>query len=117
MGIARPLEPEHKFVHLDYRQCDITDNWTFDKLCQETYSKFGHIDILINSTGFKLPAAESYNYEQLVNQTLRTNLVATYKYCDVIIKFMKLEEGSIININSIGSYFGFPGNPTYAASN
>jgi len=116
VGIARSSKPERKFTDVDYRQCNVVDSLAFDKLCQETHSKFGSIDILINSAGISLPVAESSNYEKLFNQTLSTNLVATYKCCDVVIKFMKPAGGSIINISSIGSYLGFPGNPAYVAS-
>ncbi len=116
VGIARSSKPERVFSHGNYQQCDILNNSAFEKICQETYSKFGRIDILVNSAGITLPLTESSNIAELFNQTLNTNLVATYKCCDIATKFMGPTGGSVINITSIGSYLGFPGNPAYIAS-
>mgnify|MGYP003988317807 FL=1 len=49
------------------------------------------------------------------SKTLSVNLLATYQCCEIASKFMN-KNSSIINVTSIGSMLGFPGNPGYVAS-
>ena len=46
---------------------------------------------------------------------MEVNLISTYKCCEIASDFM-INGGSIINITSIGSILGFPGNPGYVSS-
>jgi NAD(P)-dependent dehydrogenase (short-subunit alcohol dehydrogenase family) len=115
VGIARSSKPQRKLEKGDYRQCDILNISAYEKICQEVHHKFGRIDILVNSAGISLPVTER-DSRALFSQILNTNLVSTYNCCDIVVKFMQASGGSIINISSIGSYLGFPGNPGYVAS-
>ena len=71
---------------------------------------------LVNAAGVTAPAEPG---DAITNfrHTLETNLVAIYACCVEVLPFMRLSGGgSIINITSIGSTLGFPGNPSYGAS-
>jgi len=117
VGIARSSEPERKLPKGNYCQCDILDIKAFEKICKDTNQQFGRINILVNSAGISMPMIEKKNRGNLFNQILDTNLSSVYKCCDSVAEFMSLSGGgSLINITSIGSYFGFPGNPGYVAS-
>ena len=115
VGIARSLKPEQVNQHWDYRQCDVLDFSVFKTLCKDVCNELGNIDILVNSAGITLSASDRKSNKELFNQTLTTNLTATYNCCDIVTDFMS-PGGSIINLTSIGSYLGFPMNPAYAAS-
>jgi NAD(P)-dependent dehydrogenase (short-subunit alcohol dehydrogenase family) len=117
VGVARSSQPQRKLPKGNYCQCDILDAEGFEKICKDTNHKFGKINILVNSAGISLPMTEKKNRGKLFNQILDTNLSSIYRCCDTTAEFMELSGGgSIINITSIGSYFGFPKNPGYVAS-
>ena len=98
-----------------YQSCDITDYNSFQSICENTYSQYGKIDILINVAGISLPFKDNKGEMDRFVETISTNLNATFNCCSTVSKKM-LCGGSIINISSIGALFGFPGNPGYVAS-
>ena len=76
----------------------------------------GAIDVLVNAAGITLPTA-SENAAMLANfeQTLKVNLSSPFACCLAARPHMR-PGSSIINITSIGSILGFPGNPGYVAA-
>lgn len=80
----------------------------------EIYRLNGQIDILVNAAGISLP--ESKDLDNF-KKTLNTNLLLAYESSTVLSELIGNKQGaSIINITSIGSYMGFPKNPSYVAS-
>ena len=65
------------------------------------------VDILVNCAGISSPTRW--------NKTIDTNLTGTYFMIKLVSSTMN-PGGSIINVTSIGSMIGFPGNPAYVAS-
>ena len=50
-------------------------------------------------------------------ETIDVNLTGAFQFSQQVLKYMKKNHsGSIINITSINSEFGFPNNPAYVAS-
>jgi gluconate 5-dehydrogenase len=87
-----------------------------DKIFAGLAKKHGTIDVLVNAAGVTLPAAsgseeEFSNFEQM----LKINLSAPFACCLAARPHMRAG-ASIINITSIGSVLGFPGNPGYVAA-
>lgn len=102
---------------LIYLTCDIRNKddlkKSFDYVCQ----RFGRIDILLNAAGITLNTQTNFGRFEVFHETLSTNLLAAYHACEYAATAMALNEGgSIINVTSIASLQGFPGNPGYVAS-
>lgn len=115
VGIGRSANSSGEFAGSDYRQCDINDKLSFASLCADVVKEYGQLDILVNAAGISLPAG-SDGYSEFEN-IVSTNLSATFHCCKEAIAYMELSGGgSIINVTSIASAQGFPGNPGYVAS-
>jgi NAD(P)-dependent dehydrogenase (short-subunit alcohol dehydrogenase family) len=80
-------------------------------------SEDGHkLNVLVNAAGITNPSKAEDTLIKF-KKTLDVNLVAVYEICLLAIPYLKGSDGgSIINITSIGSKMGFPGNPGYVAS-
>jgi NAD(P)-dependent dehydrogenase (short-subunit alcohol dehydrogenase family) len=113
--MSRSKFPENTELQKYYYQCDIKDSSKFKQICEMTVSKYGSIDIFINSAGVSLPSDFKENDNSAFEESINVNLVASYKCLKTVSKYM-VNGGSIINITSIGSMQGFPDNPGYVAS-
>jgi gluconate 5-dehydrogenase len=100
---------------LEYRQCDVTAAGDFTALCERVFDTNKRLDILVNAAGITRPDGEQSLAD--FDLTLATNLKAAYASCVAVSEFMgRSGGGSIINITSIASVLGLPGNPGYAAA-
>ena len=115
VGVSRSAHPEDEALGSNYLQCDIRDSGAFEALCEATVIRTGHLDILVNAAGIAQPVSVLDDKYAVFSNTIEVNLVAAYRCADVAAGFMR-EGGSIINVTSIGSLQGFPGNPGYVAS-
>lgn len=118
VGLGRSAEPNTKFPdNAEYRQCDILDGECFSSVCANIFETHGCLDVMINAAGITLPKSEGSDARHDFERTVATNLVAVHHCCEVAADIMKRGKGgSIINLTSIGSVLGFPGNPGYVAS-
>jgi NAD(P)-dependent dehydrogenase (short-subunit alcohol dehydrogenase family) len=118
LGIGRTSASAISFLEdVEYHQCDILDHDKFALLCDSVYASKGRIDILINAAGISLPVSEGVNFSNIFDSSLATNLSAVNNACQCVGNLMKnTGGGSIINVTSIASVIGFPGNPAYVAS-
>jgi NAD(P)-dependent dehydrogenase (short-subunit alcohol dehydrogenase family) len=116
-GVGRSDAPEAGASLLVYKTCDVTDAAAFGGLSQEVFDLTGRIDILVNSAGITLHEERDGNPAAIFFKTIQTNLIAPFECAQSVLPFMiKANYGSIINVTSIGSSLGFPGNPGYVAS-
>jgi NAD(P)-dependent dehydrogenase (short-subunit alcohol dehydrogenase family) len=94
--------------------CDLADDaaikQAFDQISQD-----GRLDILVNAAGISLPADGTAELERF-RDTVATDLTGVYAAILAAHPLMKTVGGSIINITSINSVRGFPGNPGYVAA-
>jgi NAD(P)-dependent dehydrogenase (short-subunit alcohol dehydrogenase family) len=112
-GIAR--SPRGESTGAEYRQCDVRDRAASERLCAELFDRHARLDILVNAAGITLPSMGQG--VDAFEETIATNLVAAYHCCEAVAPFMKRGGGgSIVNLTSIGSVLGFPGNPGYVAA-
>ncbi len=74
--------------------------------------KYKKIDILINNAGV---SKNGYDLKD-IKENVNTNFISTISLTNKLIDLMKNRGGSIINISSIASLYGFPNNPGYNAS-
>ena len=111
IGVGRSPSPDVATPGVDYARCDITDRESFARLVDEITARHGRIDVLANAAGMTAPGADAFE------TTLAINLNATYRCIETVATVMKLGgSGSIVNVTSIGSVLGFPGNPGYVAA-
>lgn len=105
---------------LHYKQCDVSSAQAVQELCQALYDQHGRLDILVNAAGITLPLKETDTLEQRLenfDRTIEVDMRAPYACSVAAAEFMaKSGGGSIINITSINSIMGFPGNPGYVAA-
>mgnify|MGYP001448573124 FL=1 len=113
-AIGRSKGNKTQLKGVTYCSCDITKKNTFKSLCKKIIKEKGKIDILFNSAGISLES-NNENMQEIFRTTIETNLIATFNCCQVVSELM-LESGVIVNVSSIGSKVGFPGNPGYVSS-
>jgi|LWDU01.1.fsa_nt_gi NAD(P)-dependent dehydrogenase (short-subunit alcohol dehydrogenase family) len=113
--VSRSGSPSEKLLVDNYKKCDVSDSVSFESLCQYTVGKYKTIDVLVNAAGIARSEKEEVSNYQLFDEIISTNLAAVYRCSEAVSKYMT-NGGSIVNITSIGSLQGFPGNPGYIAS-
>lgn len=102
----------------EYRICDITDEEQLERQMKRIYKQEKRLDILVNAAGITLPINKTDSKKELLakfDKMIQVNLRAAYSATMAAVDFMH-NNGSIINITSINSIVGFPGNPGYVAS-
>jgi NAD(P)-dependent dehydrogenase (short-subunit alcohol dehydrogenase family) len=87
--------------------CDVKDPASAQKVAQDTYDRFGRIDILINNAGTSWGApVEAMTLEQW-NKVIETNLTGTFLFSQAVGKVMIAQRrGKIINIASVAGLRG-----------
>jgi NADP-dependent 3-hydroxy acid dehydrogenase YdfG len=97
--------------------CDMTQESEAIKAVGDTVSKFGRIDILINSAGvMQTGGIEGCDTDQY-RQVFDINLFATLYACNAAIPHMLEQQcGDIINISSLAARKGKPHTSAYSAS-
>ncbi len=120
----RPEQVEETAAEIEARgrstlrlTCDMQDRGSLEKLLAETVSRFGKVDILVNSAG-KIKRAPTLTFpEEEWRDIIDTNLTGTLRACQVFGKHM-LERGygRIVNIASLNSFVALSEVAAYAAS-
>ena len=114
VGVARSAGPREPFRHpVRYVAADIAEG--VEALVAEIVAEHGRIDILVNAAGVSLSAETPDQALAAFDATLDVNLRAAYAACLAVAPHME-GGGSIINVTSINSLVGFPGNPGYVAA-
>ncbi len=100
-----------------YRSMDVCDDTGFDALCDEIFAQHQRLDILINAAGVTLPNPSGVQSLADFDKTLAIDLRAPFACSMAAAERMKRTGGgSIVNVTSIGSVLGFPGNPAYVTA-
>lgn len=101
----------------EYRSCDARDADAVATLCAQVFERAGRLDILVNAAGVTLPSSTGEAEQARFDETLASNLSAVYGCCLAAVPYLRRSGGgAIINVTSIGSALGFPGNPGYVAA-
>ena len=97
--------------------CDVSSEESVKKAVDETVSKFGKIDILINSAGINIRGKiEDLSLEDF-NKVQQINVTGSWLACRAVIPIMKKNGwGRIINIGSMLSLGGMKDRTPYATS-
>ncbi|NIZ47696.1 SDR family oxidoreductase (plasmid) [Entomospira nematocerorum] len=105
-------------VEYAFMEADITKTGEPKKIIESCVSRFGSIDILVNSAGTSInePDVLKYNRNQW-DPMIALNLTAAFELSHEACKFMiPQRSGKIINIGSMFSFLGGQWSPAYAAT-
>ncbi len=104
---------------VDAIACDLADPGAIELAFAQIERSAGRLDVLINAAGISLPPPQGGSAAEIARfrATLEIDLVAVYSLILAARPLMlKAGGGSIINLTSINSTRGFPGNPGYVAA-
>jgi NAD(P)-dependent dehydrogenase (short-subunit alcohol dehydrogenase family) len=97
--------------------CDLADDAAIRAAFDDIANAAGRLDILVNAAGISLPASAATNEIARFRDTLAVDLTGVYATILAAYPLLKRAGGgSIINVTSINSVRGFPGNPGYVAA-
>ena len=99
-------------------QADIRDDKSMQSLVTAITKRHSKIDILVNNAGISIPApAESFSLA-VWDRVLEVDLRAQFTLSQLVGRQMIKQRpgGSIINITSLATIFGFSDNPAYMAA-
>lgn len=114
IGVARSPAPREPFRNpVRYVAVDVAKG--VEGLVADIVAEFSRIDVLVNAAGVSLSAADADQALAAFDATMDVNLRGAYAACLAVAPHMG-EGGSIINVTSINSLVGFPGNPGYVAA-
>lgn len=117
LGRTDPDQISGDDIEFEYLQCDVSKQGAFESVCDDVVARAGGLDCLINAAGITVPNTQDHQSVEDLKTTLNVNLVGAYQSCIIAAAHMKRRgAGSIVNVTSIGSLFGFPNNPAYTSS-
>ncbi|GLR85482.1 SDR family oxidoreductase [Bradyrhizobium iriomotense] len=96
--------------------CDLADDAAIAHAFGNVSAQHGRLDVLVNAAGISLPAQSAESELARFRSTVATDLTGVYATILAAHPLMKTAGGSIINVTSINSVRGFPGNPGYVAA-
>jgi NAD(P)-dependent dehydrogenase (short-subunit alcohol dehydrogenase family) len=97
--------------------CDLSDDASVQCTFDDLSKSCDKLDVLVNAAGISLGASGAHSELQRFRLTLATDLTGIY--ATILASYPLLKKaggGSIINLTSINSVRGFPGNPGYVAA-
>ena len=99
-------------------QVDVTSEQSVHEAMDQTLSKFGKIDIFVNSAGIAGPGANVSDYSlEDWHRVMDINLTGTFLCCRAVVAHMqKNNRGRIVNLASIAGKEGNPAQSAYSAS-
>lgn len=97
--------------------CDVTRTEDIRNLIDETVSRFGKIDCLINNAGWHPPhkPIDEFSVDEFRN-LLELNLVSIFTACKFALPYLRQTKGNIINMASLVAAIGQQHATTYVAT-
>jgi pteridine reductase len=90
-------------------QADLANTSGIQQLFQQVESRFGRLDLLVNSAANFIPTEFAATTDQLWDASLDTNLKAPFFCSQAAAPLLKKTSGAIINFADIGGILGWPG--------
>ena len=97
--------------------CDVRKSEDIGKLIQDTVSRYGKIDCLINNAGWHPPhkPIDEFSVEEF-RDLLNLNLVSVFTACKLALPYLRQSRGNIINMSSLVATIGQHHATTYVAT-
>jgi len=111
-----------KDLELDQRevlaiQADVAEPEAAQRVVDQVLEAWEQIDILVNNAGIIRDGLLATMDAQQWQDVIDTNLGSVYRFSHAVTRpMMSQRSGRIINISSVASHFGNPGQANYAAS-
>jgi NAD(P)-dependent dehydrogenase (short-subunit alcohol dehydrogenase family) len=97
--------------------CDLADDAALRRAIEAFAKRHDRLDVLVNAAAISLPANNAANELDRFRQTIATDLTGVYATILATYPLLKKAgNSSVINVTSINSVRGFPGNPGYVAA-
>ena len=96
---------------------DVSDKKAVTDFVNQTLSKFGHVDVLVNNAGMRFRKKFLEISEKEFNHVLDVNVTSMFHLCQAVLPGMvKQCDGKIINMSSIAGTHGLPELSGYVTS-
>jgi short-subunit dehydrogenase len=96
--------------------CDVSREEDCKKLIDETITRFGSIDILINNAGISMRARFYDVSLDVIRKVMDVNFWGTVYCTKYALPYLLESKGSIVGISSVAGKKGLPGRTGYSAS-
>jgi len=112
LGLAR--NPGPSTVGVTFRTCDVTE----PRQVESAFAELDRLDVLVNAAAISLPSGTgAEEAEAAFARLLAVDLGGAYACCIAARRpLVAAGGGSIVNVTSVVSVRGFPGNPGYVAA-
>lgn len=108
------LSPDVEITSLS---ADVTDSTNLNQALSQLFSRWGKVDILINSAGVAHPGEFWLLEEKIFHQMMQINYFGTVNAVRAVLPNMLAEKnGIIVNLSSIVGYLNIYGYTAYGAS-
>lgn len=113
LTVVRSIKEKDGEAH--FIQADITDDGSYDRIVEETLSKYGKIDILINNAGRIIEKPFLEFSESDWNHFIKLDAFAYFRMMQEVLPAMvKQNSGNIINVTSLAAINVLPTHALYS---
>jgi len=116
IGIARSDRPINLDKKVHYIKFDLSNYRNLEKLKEMISQQIDTLDAVINVAGISIGPDAGKSELERFTQTVEVNLNAVFGLTQELLPLLTNSNGAIVNVSSINSTVGFPGNPGYVAS-
>jgi 3-oxoacyl-[acyl-carrier protein] reductase len=116
---AEPPEPPRGAVPARYLgvRCDVTDREQVEAAYDQIEERFGPVEVLVANAGITRDTLALRMDDHAWHDVIETNLTGGFNVAKrALAKMLRLHQGRIIFISSVGAFVGLPGQANYAAS-
>lgn len=113
---AVKLAIEKKGVEVLAVACDVSVKEDCGRLIQETVTRFGRIDALINNAGISMRAIFNEMDLDVLEKVMAINFYGTVYCTKFALPYLLKSKGSVVGVSSIAGYVGLPARTGYSAS-
>lgn len=100
-----------------YIPCDVGDHLQLKRAIEETVSKFGRLDCIVNNAGQHPPAMTIDETSiEFMEELMRINYLSTFAGSRYAVPFLRKTRGTIVNISSMTAVLGQEHSTAYCAT-
>lgn len=86
------------------------------RIIDETITKYGKVDVLINNAGISMRAILNDTELSVIEQVMQINFYGTLYCTKYALPYLLKSKGSVVGVSSIAGFVGLPGRTGYSAS-
>ena len=114
--LLEELQQELPEAEMLITKTDVSDENDCRLLIDETITRFGQIDVLINNAGISMRAIFEEVDTKVIRQLMDVNFFGTVYCSKFALPYLLKTKGSLVGVISIAGYVGLPGRTGYSAS-